>query len=54
MIHVHVAQERNIKNVVERRIDAKKWLRLVIRVRDFKEYSLVLCRFAGKILKDSI
>ncbi len=35
MIRVHVDQERNIKNVVESRIDAKKGFGPVMRVGDF-------------------
>lgn len=40
MIRVHVAQERNIKNVVERIIDAKKGFGPVTRVEYFVSYYL--------------
>ena len=40
MIHVHVAQERNIKNVVERIIDAKKGFGAVTRGQYFVSYYL--------------
>lgn len=40
MIRVHVVQERNIKNVVERIIDAKKSFGPVTRVKYFVSYYL--------------
>lgn len=47
MIRVHVAQERNIKNVVESRIDAKKVFEPVTRVEYFVSYLFIRQRMSG-------
>ena len=47
MIHVHVAQERNIKNVVERIIDTKKVFEPVTRVEYFVSYLFIRQRMSA-------
>ncbi len=47
MIRVHVAQERNIKNVVERIIDTKKVFEPVTRVEYFVSYLFIRQKMSG-------